>query len=82
MKTTKTQDQIKMIFEAAGLREDPKDRSRYLAFFLPKRKDKIFVGPHGALRIGPCASRSISLDWKGYKGVEGAIKIALKMKAR
>lgn len=55
---------------ALGWVEDKGERSRYRAFTKESTKTpgqwvRVFIGPSGALRSGPCASRSRSLACPG-----------------
>jgi len=50
---------------AYGWHRDLTNRSKYEAFTHSDRKQKLFVGPNGALRTGECASRSVSIGDAG-----------------
>lgn len=54
-------ERLKLGLVAMGWREDKEDRSRYIAYVREGIGGKLFVGPSGALRAGPCASKSHSV---------------------
>lgn len=80
MAETKTQTTMKEVLEAVGCSEDLRDRSRYVALKVPGSNKKLFLGKRGAIRWGRVASKSISLEFRGYKGIFGAMQLALKIK--
>lgn len=61
MKTTYAERLIAGLL-ALGWQLDTRNGSaKYTAFTKPTTANKAFVGPHGALRIGECATRSYSI---------------------
>lgn len=56
-------DRLVAGLEAMGFRRDTNERTgRYSAYYnLAKPEVKIYVGPNGALRKGPCVARSYSI---------------------
>ncbi|HXJ59201.1 MAG TPA: hypothetical protein VNU68_21280 [Verrucomicrobiae bacterium] len=60
-----------------GFRQEQSTTRKYTTWGKPGHKDKFFVGPAGALRLGPCASQSHSvgapqLESREYRAVLGA----------
>lgn len=66
------QDRIIIGLREQGYTEDKDERSRYRSFFktgkVTKEGDliKYFVGSHGALRVGTCASKARSIGDPGH----------------